>query len=69
MSESAEIDLSGDGGVVKRITVPGTAEETPCENATVSVHYTITAENGDLLDSSHSRNEPFCFDIGKGKIS
>lgn len=34
----------------------------------VRVHYTATLENGDVFDSSVSRNEPIEFTIGSGQV-
>ncbi|MBC8160970.1 MAG: FKBP-type peptidyl-prolyl cis-trans isomerase, partial [Roseiflexaceae bacterium] len=34
----------------------------------VSVHYTGTLANGTVFDSSHSRNEPIAFVLGRGQV-
>lgn len=69
MSEQDEtlIDLSGDGGVLKKILQEGTSDDQPTIGCTVSLHYTGTLENGTKFDSSLDRNEPFEFELGKGK--
>lgn len=61
------IDLSGDGGVLKKILQEGTSEDQPTPGCKVSLHYTGTLENGTKFDSSLDRNEPFEFELGKGK--
>ncbi|XP_031627970.1 FK506-binding protein 59 isoform X2 [Contarinia nasturtii] len=63
-----QIDLSGDGGVLKRILENGSTDEQPSTGCKVSLHYTGTLENGTQFDSSVERNEPFEFELGKGVV-
>lgn len=63
-----EIDLSGDGSVIKRILKEGTSDELPSTGCKVSVHYTGKLRNGTKFDSSFDRNEPFEFELNKGIV-
>lgn len=62
-----QIDLSGDGGVLKKILEESTIDEQPSSGCKVSLHYTGTLLDGTKFDSSLDRNEPFEFELGKGK--
>ncbi|ALC38323.1 FK506-bp2 [Drosophila busckii] len=66
--ETKKIDLSGDGGVLKEILKEGTGEETPNNGCKVSLHYTGRLVDGTEFDSSVGRNEPFEFELGKGRV-
>lgn len=61
-----QIDLSGDGGVLKKILQEGASDEQPTTGCKVSLHYTGTLLDGTKFDSSLDRNEPFEFELGKG---
>lgn len=63
-----QIDLSGDGGVLKKLLQEGVSDEQPTTGCKVSVHYTGTLQDGTKFDSSLDRNEPFEFELNKGKI-
>ncbi len=59
-------DISGDGGVLKEILVPGAGDELPKPNDEVSVHYVGTLQSdGSQFDSSIERNAPFSFKLGQ----
>jgi hypothetical protein len=61
-------DISGDGGVMKKIIRKGSGEK-PQIGDKVEVHYVgkIT-KTGEKFDSSRDRNTKFCFEIGGGVI-
>ncbi|KAF5183668.1 Peptidyl-prolyl cis-trans isomerase fkbp20-1 [Thalictrum thalictroides] len=65
------IDLTGDGGVMKRIVRRAKADAVgPTENVPlVDVHYEGTlAETGEVFDSTHEDNTVFSFELGKGTV-
>lgn len=66
-SETNKIDISGDGGVLKEILKEGTGDATPNNGCKVSLHYTGRFVDGTEFDSSVGRDEPFEFELGKGK--
>lgn len=49
------------------VLVEGTGA-TPQAGQTVSVHYTGWLTNGTKFDSSHDRNQPFTFVLGRGQV-
>lgn len=63
-----EVDITGDGGIIKRVYREGEGDETPSTNDKVEAHYTGTLENGETFDSSRSRGKVFKFDIGIGRV-
>jgi len=67
-NEEEWIDLTGDGGILKKILVEGSGLH-PAKNVEVIVDYHGTlVENGEMFDSSVERGEPFKFTLGVGKV-
>jgi len=63
------IDISGDGGILKKIIREGTeGANTPLKGAQVKVHYVGTLENGSKFDSSRDRGQFFEFKLGQGQV-
>lgn len=67
-TDENQIDLSGDGGVLKKVLQEGASDEQPTSGCKVSLHYTGTLLDGTKFDSSLDRNEPFEFELNKGKV-
>ena len=63
------VDISGDGGLMKKILVEGRGDATPTSGSDVSVHYvgTLTAD-GSGFDSSRERDDKFNFSVGVGQV-
>jgi peptidylprolyl isomerase len=69
MSEFADyIDISGDGGLLKKILEPGTGDDYPQTGQQVTAHYTGTLDDGTKFDSSRDRGKEFVFTIGQGQV-
>ena len=62
------VDLSGDGGLWKRILREGEGDERPASGQEVQVHYTGVLLDGTKFDSSRDRPGNFSFQIGKGAV-
>lgn len=65
--QQEEIDLLGNGKVIKTIKSEGDGEY-PKSGANVSVHYTGRLLDGTKFDSSLDRNTPFEFVLGAGRV-
>lgn len=66
-AEGEFIDITGDGGILKKIISAGHGP-TPENGDEVTAHYTGTLEDGSTFDSSRSRGKPFKFTIGQGQV-
>lgn len=69
--KTGKIDLSGDGGVVKKILKKGEEgpDKIPQVGHEVTVHYVGKLEkDGTVFDSSRERNMPFKFQLGQGDV-
>mmetsp|Transcript_3145 Transcript_3145/g.3298 ORF Transcript_3145/g.3298 Transcript_3145/m.3298 type:complete len:489 (-) Transcript_3145:398-1864(-) len=68
MSTDGEfIDISGDGGLLKKILVEGSGAS-PETGDEVKAHYTGTLLDGTKFDSSRDRGKPFQFMVGTGQV-
>jgi len=63
-----EVNITEDGGVIKKVFKEGEGEEYPQKGDSVQVHYTGRLLDGTVFDSSVERNQPFEFKLGKGKV-
>lgn len=70
MADESWIDISGDGGVMKKVLEAAPEGATvPESGSEVRAHYTGTLESdGSKFDSSRDRGQPFTFKIGKGQV-
>ena len=67
-SEGQEIDLLGDGKLMKKCLKVGTGSQTPPPGAKLYVHYAGRLENGEQFDSSRERGEEINFPVGQGQV-
>lgn len=70
VEQAESIDLSSDGGVLKRIitaALPDTTD-TPKDGQEVVVHYVGKLTDGTEFDSSRSRGVPFTFQLGMSQV-
>jgi len=63
-----EVQITTDGGLVKKILRDGEGWQTPVKGADVVVHYVGTLLDGSEFDSSRGRGEPFKFKLGVGQV-
>ena len=65
--ENSKEDLTGDKRLMKEILKEGNGKNAEV-GFTVKVNYIGTLETGEIFDSSLTRNEPYMFTIGEGKV-
>ena len=72
---AAAQDITGDGGVTKRVLSAGDknykdedGNTLPPKGSMVEVHYTGRLTSGAVFDSSVSRNKPFTFVLGARQV-
>lgn len=58
------IDLTGDGGVVKKVLRRSTLEERPIGGCEVTIHYVGRLSDGTKFFSTHDNNEAFTYKLG-----
>lgn len=65
---SDALDVSGDGGIMKRIIVDGAVGEGVPQDVVAIVHYTGRLLDGTVFDSSIKRGQPFTFNLGRREV-
>ncbi|KAH0512450.1 Peptidyl-prolyl cis-trans isomerase FKBP5 [Microtus ochrogaster] len=68
LEQGEDITTKKDRGVLKIVKRVGCSDEAPMIGDRVYVHYKGQLSNGKKFDSSHDRNEPFVFSLGKGQV-
>lgn len=63
-----EVNITEDGGVVKKIIAFGDEGPCPEKGEKVKVHYHGKLEDGTKFDSSYDRGEPLDISIGIGQV-
>ena len=62
------VDITGDGGIMKKILVEGNAGGEVPLNVVAVVHYIGRLLDGTVFDSSVKRGKPFTFNLGKREV-
>lgn len=66
-TNNGDIDITGDGGIIKTIIKEGSGDPIPT-GMNARVHYTGKLLNGTIFDSSRNRGKPFSFTVGKREV-
>ena len=61
------VQITEDGGIIKKIIKEGKGG-LPKNGQEIIAHYEGTLLDGSVFDSSYSRNTPFNFVLGKGRV-
>lgn len=62
-----EVDITGDGGIVKKMLNKGEGEG-PQQGQEVTVNYVGRLEDGSIFDQSADHGEPLKINIGTGQV-
>jgi peptidylprolyl isomerase len=69
MADEGFVDITGDGGILKKVLTEGEGDVCPTSGVEVDVHYVGTLhDGGEKFDSSRDRDDTFKFQIGKGSV-
>jgi len=63
-----EVQVSSDGGIVKKIIKSGEDGDIPRKGQEVTVEYEGRLENGTVFDNSKDHGEPLKIRIGEGQV-
>ena len=64
-----EVDISGDGGIIKKIIKEGEGDQAPPQKGQeVTVNYEGRLEDGTVFDRSMDHGEPLKVRIGEGQV-
>lgn len=66
--DDKQIDITGDGGVLKKILEEGDPDSQPTPQCAVYVNY-IGWQDGEEFDSTWERDEPHKFILNRGMLS
>ena len=63
-----EVQVSSDGGIVKKVITAGEDGAIPTKGQEVTVEYEGRLENGTVFDNSKDHGEPLKIRIGEGQV-
>jgi len=68
MTYIEELDITGDGGIIKKMIKAGESGEMPSKGQEVTVNYEGRLEDGSVFDRSADHGEPLKIRIGEGQV-